>query len=59
MGGRDQEREGLGHRLPGVCLCCGLARNPLLSAEGGGDGEVKNRSSHRQKGGMSRRRWKR
>lgn len=40
MGGRDQEREGLGHRLPGVCLCCGLARNPLLSAEGGEEGEM-------------------
>lgn len=34
---RDQGEGGMtGHRTPGVCLCCGLANNPLLSGQGRG-----------------------
>lgn len=47
MGGREQEREGLGHRPLGVCLCCGLASNPLLSADGGEEGDVERAETRR------------
>lgn len=42
--GRGSGEGGIGHRQLGVCLCCGLAGNPLLSGqgrEGERDGEKK------------------
>ena len=39
--GREGGREGLGHRLLGVCLCCGLLSLLLLAEGGGWKGEQK------------------